>query len=101
MSDEEPNSVLLVSNDGFTFIVRKTACIASPAIKSMLDKRSNFSEALENRIVFHNMNGTILEKVCEYFYYNEKYRDATDVPDMEIPPELALELLMIADFLHT
>lgn len=46
-------------------------------------------------------SGTILEKVCEYFYYNEKYRDATDVPDMEIPPELALELLMIADFLHT
>lgn len=46
-------------------------------------------------------SAVILEKICEYFYYNEKYRDAKDVPDMEIPPELALELLMVADFLHT
>lgn len=46
-------------------------------------------------------SAVILEKVCEYFYYNEKYRDAKDVPDMDIPPELALELLMVADFLHT
>jgi transcription elongation factor B subunit 1 len=90
---EEPNSVPLVSNDGFTFIVRKTACAASPAIKSMLDKRSSFSEALENPSVSHNMkyrtqtfclvflvliggggsSATILEKVCEYFYYHENY----------------------------
>lgn len=42
----------------------------------------------------------ILETVCEYFYYKEKYRDAKDVPDMDVPPELALELLMMADFLH-
>jgi elongin-C len=42
----------------------------------------------------------VLEKICEYLYYNEKYADATDVPDMDIPPELCLELLMAADYLN-
>jgi len=96
----------------------------------MLDKKSNFEEAQFNRVVFKNMkyakipppppppplfffprnsnqcggwgfSGVVLEKVCEYFYYREKYKDAVDVPDMDIPPELALELLMVADFLYT
>lgn len=45
-------------------------------------------------------SGIILEKVCEYFYYNQKHKDATDVPDMEIPPDLCLDLLMAADYLN-
>jgi transcription elongation factor B subunit 1 len=43
----------------------------------------------------------VLEKVCEYFYYNEKMKDAKDVPDMELPLELSLELLMAADYLNS
>lgn len=43
----------------------------------------------------------VLEKVCEYFYYNERYKDAKDVPDMDIPPELCLELLLAADYLDS
>jgi hypothetical protein len=42
----------------------------------------------------------VLEKVCEYFYYNEKFKDAKDVPDMDLPLELSLELLMAADYLN-
>ena len=42
----------------------------------------------------------VLEKVCEYLYYNEKHKNTKDVQDMEIPPELCLELLMAADFLQ-
>lgn len=41
----------------------------------------------------------MLEKVCEYLYYNEKHKDSTNVADMDIPPELCLELLMAADYL--
>jgi elongin-C len=41
----------------------------------------------------------VLEKVVEYLYYNEKHREQTGVPDMEIPSEICLELLMAADFL--
>jgi hypothetical protein len=46
-------------------------------------------------------SGIVLEKVAEYFYYNWRNRDATDVPDMDIPPELCLELLMAADYLDS
>jgi len=46
-------------------------------------------------------SGVVLEKVCEYFYYNERNKDARDVPDMDIPPELCLELLVAADYLNT
>lgn len=45
-------------------------------------------------------SGIVLEKICEYLYYNEKHQNMKDVPDMEIPPELCLELLMAADYLH-
>lgn len=44
-------------------------------------------------------SGIVLEKVAEYFYYNYKYRDEENVPEMHIPTELCLELLMAADYL--
>lgn len=46
-------------------------------------------------------SGIVLEKVCEYLCYNEKNKDQNAVPDMEIPPELCLELLMAADYLDS
>lgn len=46
-----------------------------------------------------NHSGIVLEKVCEYFCYNEKNKDQINVPDMDIPPELCLELLMAGDYL--
>lgn len=45
------------------------------------------------------INGVVLEKVCEYLYYNQKHAESKDVPDLEIPPELCLELLIAADYL--
>lgn len=47
----------------------------------------------------YGKSALVLEKVCEYFYYNEKYKDAKDVADMDIPTELSLELLIAADYL--
>lgn len=47
-----------------------------------------------------NHSGLVLEKVCEYFYYNEKHKNSKDVPDIDIPAELCLELLMAADYLN-
>jgi hypothetical protein len=48
-----------------------------------------------------NNSGVVLEKVCEYMYYNEKHKDAKDVVDLDVPPELSLELLMAADYLDS
>jgi hypothetical protein len=46
-------------------------------------------------------SGIVLEKVCEYFYYFVKHKEAKDVADMDFPIELSLELLMAADYLDS
>ncbi|KAI4641547.1 hypothetical protein J4E93_007644 [Alternaria ventricosa] len=85
MTDDKPTEyVTLVSNDGFEFkILRSAACIAG-TIKKALDPLCD---------------GVVLEKVCEYLYYNQKHAESKDVSDMDIPPELCLELLIAADYL--
>ncbi|KAH6676114.1 BTB/POZ protein [Plectosphaerella plurivora] len=95
----ESKYVTLVSGDGFEFVVLREAVLISPAIKGMLDPRSQFKEAIEGRCVFSEISGVVLEKVCEYCHYWYRYRDREDVPDMEIPVELCLELLVAADYL--
>ncbi|KAK5456114.1 elongin C [Exophiala xenobiotica] len=93
--------VTLVSSDGFEFHVRRSAACVSGTIRRMLDTQSNFSEAQTGVCHLENITGIVLEKVVEYFYYNEKYRNSEGVPDMDIPSELCLELLMAADYLST
>jgi len=100
MAGSESAYTTLISNDGFEFKVRKSAANISGAIKRMLDPNNGFSESNTNICRFENINGMVLEKVCEYLYYNEKHKDAKDVPDMDLPPELVLELLMAADYLN-
>ncbi|KAI9774284.1 MAG: Transcription elongation factor B (SIII), polypeptide 1 (15kDa, elongin C) [Geoglossum simile] len=102
MTDDASTSeyVTLVSSDGYQFVVKRSAACVSGALKRMLDPKSNFSEAIENKATLENLNGVVLEKVCEYFYFYEKYKDSRDSPDMDIPPEMCLELLMAADYLN-
>jgi transcription elongation factor B subunit 1 len=51
-------------------------------------------------LIYPVCSGLVLEKVCEYFYYNEKHKNSRDVPDIDVPAELCLELLMAADYLN-
>ncbi|KAF2463398.1 POZ domain-containing protein [Lindgomyces ingoldianus] len=91
--------VTLESSDGFEFkVLRSAACLAG-TIKKALDPSYGFREESEGRIKLATINGVTLEKVCEYLYYHQKHAEAKDVPDMEIPPELCLELLIAADYL--
>ncbi|KAF2003252.1 POZ domain-containing protein [Amniculicola lignicola CBS 123094] len=91
--------VTLVSSDGFEFnLLRSAACLAG-TIKKALDPKSGFREGEQNRVHFETINGVVLEKVCEYLYYSQKFAESKDVPDMDIPPALCLELLIAADYL--
>ena len=63
--------------------------------------KDSFQEAITGRCHLENINGVVLQKVVEYFYYNERHRESIGVPNMDIPPELCLELLMAADYLDT
>ncbi|RMZ77722.1 hypothetical protein DV738_g4250, partial [Chaetothyriales sp. CBS 135597] len=91
--------VTLVSADGFEFHIRRSAVCISGTIRRMLE--SGMGESKTGVCHLENISGIVLEKVVEYLYYNEQHKDSTGVPDMEIPSELCLELLMAADFLDT
>ncbi|KIH93530.1 transcription elongation factor B, polypeptide 1 [Sporothrix brasiliensis 5110] len=91
--------VTLVSAEGFEFVVLRAATDVSPMIKRMLDPKSPFAEARSGRCTFPEISTPILEKVTEYFQYWYKNRDKEDVPDLDIPTEMCLELLMAADYL--
>ncbi|KAK5634259.1 hypothetical protein RRF57_009973 [Xylaria bambusicola] len=91
--------VTLASGDGYEFVVLREAVLVSPAIKGMLDPKSQFSEARTGRCYFEEINGVVLEKVVEYCQYWYKYKESVNVPDMDVPVELCLELLQAADFL--
>lgn len=89
--------ITLVSSDGFEFIIRKKAAMVSGTLKNMLS--STFRETEERKIKLQEMDGRLLGKVVEYLYYNLKYRGGDDIPEFNIPTEMALELLVASDFL--
>ncbi|CZT20554.1 related to Elongin C transcription elongation factor [Ramularia collo-cygni] len=91
--------VTLIASDGYVFTIRRSAACISEVIARMLHPSNGFIESKTNTCRFDSINGLVLEKVCEYLYYNEKHKDASNVADMDIPPELCLELLMAADYL--
>ncbi|EFX06685.1 transcriptional elongation regulator elc1 elongin [Grosmannia clavigera kw1407] len=91
--------VTLISAEGFEFVVSRVATDISPVVKRMLDPKSQFAEAQSGRCTFPEISAPVLEKVVEYFQYWYKNQNKEDVPDMEIPTELCLELLMAADYL--
>ncbi|RMX89522.1 hypothetical protein D0868_14646 [Hortaea werneckii] len=90
-ASSETDYVTLISNDGFSFVVQRSAATISPM--------STHEMRVLNQQHFVRKSGIVLEKVCEYFYYNERNKDARDVQDMDFPTELCLEILMAADYL--
>jgi transcription elongation factor B subunit 1 len=90
-------SITLISNDNFEFIITREAASISGTLRNMLS--SSFRESNEQRIKLYEFNGLLLGKIVEYLYYNLKYRNSVDVPEFDIPEEMALELLDASDFL--
>ena len=57
-------------------------------------------EASHGEVRFPSISSTTLEKVIQYFYYKVKYTNVTTAyPEFPIEPDIALELLMAANFL--
>eukprot|EP00658_Telonema_sp_P-2_P036287 TRINITY_DN26283_c0_g1_i2.p1 TRINITY_DN26283_c0_g1~~TRINITY_DN26283_c0_g1_i2.p1 ORF type:complete len:137 (+),score=60.75 TRINITY_DN26283_c0_g1_i2:131-541(+) len=102
MAEEEcgPAMVKLVSGDGMEFLVEREAAMVSGTIKNMLSSPGMFVEA-SGEIKFPEIKAEVLEKVCQYMFYKLKYTNSTQpqIPEFEIEPELALSLLMAANYL--
>merc|ERR1711966_175000 len=102
MGDEEngPAVVKLISSEGHEFIIEREAAMVSGTIKNMLSSPGMFVEA-SGEINFPELHSDVLEKVCQYMHYKLKYTNCTQpqIPDFEIEPEIALNLLMAANYL--
>lgn len=95
------SSVTLVSSDQEEVTISREAASVSPTLKAMLD--GPFVEQ-SGRIELPTIESKVLQKVAEYLEYNLQYadanRDVEDVPQFDIPTEMALELLLAADYLN-
>jgi transcription elongation factor B subunit 1 len=97
IDEERTNMIKLVSAEGHEFFVDRRCAMVSGTIKAML--QSQFAES-RGEVRFPEIPGIILEKVIQYLYYKVRYANSSQrVPTFEIPPEIALELLMAANYL--
>ncbi|GAA6060178.1 hypothetical protein JCM10212_005179 [Sporobolomyces blumeae] len=91
--------VTLVSDQGFRFILPRSAALGAEMVKDSLE--GDFREASSN-VVSLGERAEVLEKVVEYLMYKDKYTNSKDnVPDFKdrVKPEIALELLMASDYM--
>ena len=95
--------VKLVSRDGFEFVVDYKAACVSKTLNKMLGADGCFTESQLGEIHLKELSGRVLEQVCRYFYFSLQSQDpeAKSLPPFHVEPELALELLMAANFLDT
>ena len=69
-------------------------------IKAMLSGPGQFAENETNEVNFREIPSHVLTKLCQYFAYKFYYTGTSrEVPEFHIPSEIAIELLMAANFL--
>lgn len=92
--------IKLISSDGHEFVIKREYALTSGTIRSMLSGPGQFAENETNEVYFREIPSHVLAKVCQYFIYKNRYTNsAAEIPEFEITPEIALELLMAANFL--
>jgi transcription elongation factor B subunit 1 len=93
--------VRLVSGDGFTFIVDEEAARVSATLRGMLDSEGDFQETKSRTIHLRDVSSRALERCCSYMYHKLQYSQtpSRSIPQFDVAPELALELLMASNYL--
>ncbi|XP_052188070.1 elongin-C isoform X2 [Diospyros lotus] len=82
------DTVKLISAEGFEFVIDKKAAMVSQTIRNMLTSPGGFAEAQHGEVTFPEISTTILEKVCQYFYWSLQYasRSANTMEEVPFPP---------------
>lgn len=92
--------VRLISAEGHEFVVHRDVATVSGTIASMLQGPGTFAEAQLGEINFREISSAVLQHVIEYCYYKRKYTGESEPPpEFVVPPAMALEILMAANFL--
>ncbi|KAG8951891.1 hypothetical protein FRC04_005583 [Tulasnella sp. 424] len=78
--------------------------MASSHLKDALSGDSGFADfsLSDQGIIYYIERGAVAETVVEYLAYKNQYTGSRNVPDFttRVPPEIALELVMAADYLN-
>lgn len=96
--------IKLVSNDGHSFLVSRSAALASGTIRAMLTGPGRWLEQSGPIpcIQFESINSSELEKIMQYFYYKQRYdHSIPPIPPFHIDTSIVLKLLLAANFLDT
>ncbi|KAJ6984520.1 elongin-C [Populus alba x Populus x berolinensis] len=67
------DTVKLISAEGFEFVIHKEAAMVSQTIRNMLTSPGGFAETEHGEVTFPEISTTILEKICQYFYWSLQY----------------------------
>ncbi|GMJ15472.1 hypothetical protein like AT5G59140 [Hibiscus trionum] len=97
---KKEDTVKLISAEGMEFVIDKEAAMVSQTIRNMLTSPGGFAEAEHGEVTFPEISSVILEKICQYFYWSLQYSRGKET-EFHIEPELTLELMMAANYLHT
>ncbi|OAY77187.1 transcription elongation factor B polypeptide 1 [Ananas comosus] len=97
---KKEDTVKLISAEGFEFVVDKKAAMVSQTIRNMLTSPGGFAETQLGEVTFPEISTPILEKICQYFYWSLQYASGKET-EFHIEPEITLELMMAANYLHT
>lgn len=103
MANSTHNRVKLISGDGFEFVIDYKAACVSKTLNNMLGADGCFTESALGEIQLKELSGKVLEQVCRYFYFSLQYQDpeTTTLPNFNVDSDMALDLLMAANFLDT
>jgi|EP00670_Eutreptiella_braarudii_P019905 transcription elongation factor B subunit 1 len=95
-------TVRLVSKDGFEFVLHKNCAMVSKTVKTMLNSPQSTKEMQEGMIHLPSIDAPVLEKAIQYFHYKYRYdNDPDNRPPFQVPPEMALDLMLVAHYLDT
>ncbi|CAK9234130.1 unnamed protein product [Sphagnum troendelagicum] len=94
------DTVRLISAEGYEFVIEREAALVSNTLKNMLTSTGSFTETQLGEVRFPEISAPILEKVCQYFYWSLQFASGKET-EFHIDPEMTLELMMAANYLHT
>src|SRR5690349_1414685 len=97
--------VKLISSEGHEFIISREAAMASGTIRAMLEGPGQWKENTSGpmpTIEFETISTSVLETVCQYFYYKQRYdHTPAPLPPFKLETEAIVKLLLAANFLDT
>merc|ERR1711934_334219 len=92
--------VTLVSSDEHEFTVSRECATVAGTIRNMLSGPGQFEEQGRNEIAFREISSHVLERICIYLYYKNRYAQQNkEIPVFKLDPTSVLNVLMAANFL--